>query len=103
MRSWKFITTHAAVLIAVAGHPDATVADVAERTRITERSAYRALADLQKAGYVRRQKHGRHNSYEVNLALPLSDPMIEKGLVTDLLKLGTDEDLDARSVRLPSA
>lgn len=102
MRSWKFITTHAAVLIAVAGHPDATVADVAQRARITERSAYRALADLQKAGYVRREKHGRHNSYEVNLALPLSDPTVEQGLVTDLLRLGT-EDLEARIARLPSA
>jgi hypothetical protein len=86
-RSWTFITTHAQVLLTVARDPDATVAEVARAARITERSAYRMLADLQRAGYVRRRKVGRHNSYEINANLPLRDPPVENELVGDLIAL----------------
>jgi DNA-binding transcriptional ArsR family regulator len=86
-RSWTFITNHAQVLLTVARDPEATVAQVARAVRITERSAYRVLADLQQAGYVRRRKVGRHNSYEINRALPLGDPTVENELVGDLVAL----------------
>jgi DNA-binding transcriptional ArsR family regulator len=86
-RSWTFITNHAQVLLTVARHPEATVAEVARATRITERSAYRMLADLQQAGYVRRRKVGRHNSYEIDPKLPLQDPILENELVGDLIAL----------------
>jgi hypothetical protein len=103
LRSWTFITNHAQVLLAVARNPQATVTELAEAAQITERSAYRVLADLQQAGYVRRRKVGRHNSYEINPTLPLRDPTIEKELVTDLLGLVTDKDVDAHVVRLRTA
>jgi predicted DNA-binding transcriptional regulator YafY len=84
-RSWTFITNHAQVLLTVARHPEATVAEVARAARITERSAYRMLADLQQAGYVRRRKVGRHNSYVIDPKLPLRDPILENELVGDLI------------------
>jgi hypothetical protein len=87
-RSWTFITKHAHVLLTVARHPEATVTEVARAARITERSAYRMLADLQQAGYVRRRKVGRHNSYEIDQKLPLRDPILENELVGDLIALG---------------
>jgi predicted DNA-binding transcriptional regulator YafY len=86
-RSWTFITKHAQVLLTVARQPEATVAEVARAARITERSAYRMLADLQQAGYVRRRKVGRHNSYEIDPKLPLRDPILENELVGDLIAL----------------
>jgi hypothetical protein len=86
-RSWTFFTNHAQVLLTVARHPEATVAEVARAARITERSAYRMLADLQQAGYVRRRKIGRHNSYDIDPTLPLRDPILENELVGDLLAL----------------
>ncbi len=86
-RSWTFITNHAQVLVTVARHPQATVAEVARAARITERSAYRILADLQQAGYVRRRKVGRRNSYLIDPKLPLGDPILENELVDDLLAL----------------
>jgi DNA-binding MarR family transcriptional regulator len=64
VRSFALISNHAQVLLTVARHPEATVEEVARAARITERSAYRMLADLQQAGYVRRRKVGRRNSYE---------------------------------------
>ena len=93
LRSWTFITHHAQVLLAVARRPDASVAEIAEAAEITERSAYRVLADLQQAGYVRRSRRGRHNRYEINRGLPLRDPTVENGLVGDLLKL-VEEDVE---------
>ena len=86
-RSWTFITNHAQVLVTVARHPEATVAEVARAARITERSAYRILADLQQAGYVRRRKVGRRNSYLIDPKLPLGDPILENELVGDLIAL----------------
>jgi DNA-binding transcriptional ArsR family regulator len=86
-RSWTFITNHARVLLTLADHPEATVAEVARAARITERSAYRVLADLEQAGYVQRRKVGRHNSYEINRELPLRDPTLEDELVGDLIAL----------------
>jgi MarR-like DNA-binding transcriptional regulator SgrR of sgrS sRNA len=99
LRSWTFMTSHARVLLALARDPNATVAELAEAVEITERSAYRMLADLQKEGYVRRRKNGRQNSYEINLNLPLLDPTVENGLVGDLLRLVDDEEVEAHLVR----
>jgi predicted transcriptional regulator len=93
-RSWTFITNHGHVMLAVARNPAATVAQLAAAAEITERSAYRILADLQQAGYVRRRKFGRHNVYEINPIMPLRDPTVENELVRDLLSLVTDADTE---------
>ena len=104
LRSWKFVTSHAQVLLTLARDPNVTVAELAEAVEITERSAYRVLADLQKDGYVRRRKSGRQNSYEINRNLPLLESTVENGLVSDLLRLVDDEEVDAHlSRRLLSA
>ena len=79
------------MLLAVARNPDASVAEIAETVEITERSAYRELADLQQAGYVRRSRKGRQNRYEINRALPLRDPTVKNSHVRDLLKLVEEE------------
>ena len=90
LRSWTFITNHAQVLLAVARDPAATVTQIASAAEITERSAYRILADLQGAGYVQRRKIGRQNAYEINSSLPLRDPTVENECVRDLLALVAD-------------
>jgi DNA-binding transcriptional ArsR family regulator len=81
-------------MLAVARNPDASVVEIADTVEITERSAYRVLADLQQAGYVRRSRKGRHNRYEINRALPLGDPTVGNGLVGDLLKLVVEEEVE---------
>jgi DNA-binding transcriptional ArsR family regulator len=87
LRSWAFITSHAKVLLAVARDPALRVADVARSAQISERSAYRILADLQKAGYVRRTKDGRRNRYEINPDLPLGDPVVADEPLRELIAL----------------
>jgi predicted transcriptional regulator len=95
LRSWTFITNHAQVLLAVARDPATTVAQLADAVEITERSAYRILADLQQAGYVQRRKLGRHNVYQINPSMPLRDPTLENDCVRDLLNLIADADVEA--------
>ena len=95
LRSWTFITNHAQILLAVARDPKATVAELAAAAEITERSAYRILSDLQRTGYVRRRKLGRHNAYEINPNMPLRDPTVANECVRDLLSLIAHADVEA--------
>jgi predicted transcriptional regulator of viral defense system len=87
LRSWTFITSHAKVLLAVASDPALRVEEIAQVAQISERSAYRILADLQKSGYVRRWKDGRRNRYEINSALPLEDPLVADEPLRELIAL----------------
>ncbi|MCP6768653.1 Rrf2 family transcriptional regulator, partial [Klebsiella pneumoniae] len=48
---WTFLTSHAHVLLCVAGDPAIRVRDIAEAVGITERMALRILHDLAEAGY----------------------------------------------------
>jgi hypothetical protein len=90
MSDWTFITNHAQVLLAIAEDPERTVADIARRAQVTERSAFRILADLQRAGYVRRGKNGRRNHYEINSMRSFRDPLIDSRPIADLISLARD-------------
>lgn len=85
MRNWGFITTHTRVLLAIAHDPELRVGGIARVACITERSAYRILADLVEAGYLRRTRAGRCNRYELDRDLPLGDPTVEDHTTDDLL------------------
>lgn len=87
LRGWGFVTSHARVLLAVAQEPELRVGEIAEAAGITERSAYRVLADLVRAGFVRRTRVGRCNHYELERDLPLGDPAVGKHTLRDLLTL----------------
>jgi len=63
------------------------VGEIAEAAGVTERSAYRILADLADAGYLRRIRAGRRNRYELDRDLPLRDPTVGAHTANDLLSL----------------
>ncbi|MBT2423499.1 MarR family transcriptional regulator [Streptomyces sp. ISL-22] len=65
-RGWTFLTNHARVLAAIARYPNARLTQVATACQITERSAQRIVAELEEAGYLRRQRDGRRTQYTVN-------------------------------------
>jgi hypothetical protein len=90
MRSWAFITTHTRVLLTVAQNPELRVPEIAEAASVAERSAYRILADLVGAGYLRRTRAGRRNRYEIDADLPIGDPTVEEQTTSDLLSLIED-------------
>ena len=85
LRSWTFLTRHADVLLTLAREPSLRIPEIAAAAEISERTAYRILADLEQAGYVERRREGRRNRYRLRVDLPLGDPVVEDGLLSDLL------------------
>ncbi len=82
---WSFVSSHGAVLIAVARHPDATVKEIADQVTLTERQAHRVLADLVGEGYITRERVGRRNHYAVDPSQQMRHPTLADHQVGDLL------------------
>jgi DNA-binding MarR family transcriptional regulator len=78
------LTNHAHVLLCIAKDPAVRMRDVAEQVGVTERAVQRIVADLEECGYVRRQRDGRQNRYEVCSTLPLRHP-VERGCQVSVL------------------
>ncbi|MBX2810466.1 MAG: winged helix-turn-helix domain-containing protein [Myxococcales bacterium] len=68
---WTFLSNHAHVLVCVARDKDARVRDIAYKVGITERAVQRILNELEDAGTIVRERHGRRNHYRVCGELPL--------------------------------
>ena len=66
MRRWRFLTTHALVLIYVTQHPHSTVREIADTVGVTERAGHSVLRDLRDAGIIDAERSGRRNSYTIN-------------------------------------
>ncbi|MBX3423967.1 MAG: MarR family transcriptional regulator [Pirellulaceae bacterium] len=84
---WTFLTNHAHVLIALSANPDLVLRQVALRVGITERGVQRIVQDLEDEGFIRREKVGRKNHYQVLREQPLRHPIEAHRTIGDLLKL----------------
>lgn len=87
MPSWSFLTNHARVLVKIASDPAVRLRDLATTLAITERSAYRIVRDLEDAGYLAKQRHGRRNRYAIQSELPLDDPVANARSIGEILEL----------------
>jgi DNA-binding MarR family transcriptional regulator len=67
MASWTFITHHGSVLALISEQGTITTRTLAGRLGITERSVQRIVKELEAEGYIRKQRIGRANHYEVNI------------------------------------
>lgn len=86
-RGWTFLTNHGHVLVCLAGDPDARLRDVAARVGITERAAQQIVAELEREGYVVKERVGRRNHYTVVRERQFRHP-VESGMtVGDFLDL----------------
>jgi DNA-binding Lrp family transcriptional regulator len=85
MPTWSFLTNTGAVLLLIAHRRQITAREIAERLALTERPVRRIIADLEAAGYLHKQRVGRLNYYEVNLAMPLPQPVAHAVAVGDVL------------------
>ncbi len=86
-RSWTFLTNHAHVLIVLDSEPDISLRSVALRVGITERAVQRIVLDLEEGGFVRRERVGRRNRYEVSKSKALRHPIEAHRKIGDLLNL----------------
>ncbi|MBS1818901.1 MAG: winged helix-turn-helix transcriptional regulator [Acidobacteria bacterium] len=85
--NWTFLSNHGHVFLCLAHDPDARLRDVAVEVGVTERAVQRIVADLEEAGYLRRIRVGRRNSYEINPDQPLRHPVESHQAVRSLLAL----------------
>lgn len=68
MTEVRFLSSAARVLAAVVKEPGATMRELARRCDRTERAVWQQLQELERAGLLRRRRHGRRNRYEVDLS-----------------------------------
>lgn len=87
MTEWAFITHHGLVLLYASGHPQCTGREMALAINITERTVHRVLDDLEAEGYIKRQRTGKGNLYQVNPHLGLRHELTRDVLVGDLIKV----------------
>ena len=85
--TWTFFTNHAHVLFCISKDPDIRLRDVADRVGITERAAQRIVAELEEAGYLAHERHGRRNHYEIRVDADLRHPIEDHVSLGDLLGL----------------
>lgn len=85
-RTWTFLTNHAHVLLAIAATPDLRLREIADLVGVTERTAVQIVDDLERAGYVQRERRGRRNHYTVDDRQPLRHPLEEHHDVSRLLR-----------------
>ena len=90
-RHWTLLTNHGRLLLLIARHPDARLRELAEQAGITERAAQGIVSDLERAGYIRKEKVGRRNTYQVNRGQPFRHPAEAGHSVGELLGLFGDE------------
>lgn len=83
--TWTFLTNHAHVLLCIAADHEARMRDLAERVGITERAVQRIIDDLAAGGYLRIEREGRRNRYEINQSLPLRHPVESHCAVAGLI------------------
>lgn len=84
---WTFFSNYTHVLLCVARDSDVRVRDVADEVGITERAVQRILGELEEAGVLQRERHGRRNHYEVVRDTPLRHPLEAHRTVGDLLRM----------------
>lgn len=96
-KGWTFLTNHARVLLVIARDPCVQLRQVAASCQITERTVQAIVADLERAGYLQRQRVGRRNQYTVHLDGPFRHPCDSGIPVRALLEMFTGQPPGAAS------
>jgi len=84
---FAFLTNHGKTLLLIAQDPRIRMRDIAGLLNITERATQRIVADLEKAGYLEREREGRRNVYTVRTYLPLGLPIQRDTDIRSLLTI----------------
>ncbi len=90
MPRWSFLTNHARVLLVIASDPDIRLREIATAVGISERRAHDIVCDLADAGYLKKERDGRRNTYEVQHDRSLEDDLAEDRPIGEVLELLTD-------------
>ncbi|GAA4708181.1 MarR family protein [Promicromonospora umidemergens] len=101
MTDWTFLTNHARVLLCIARDDQMRLPQIADEAGITERATQRIITELERAGYLERNRDGLTGRYRLNGELPFrprTDRDVAVGEVLDLLEHPTRDDGSVASV-----
>lgn len=82
---WCFLTNHAHVLICIGRNPTIRQRDIAHVVGITVGAVQRIVHELEDEGYVRSEKVGRRNHYEIVPNRALRHPLEQERTIEDFL------------------
>jgi hypothetical protein len=82
---WTFLSNHSHVLHCISYWPDIRIRDIAVKVQITERAVQRIVVDLERGGYLKRERVGRQNQYRLEPGLHLRHPLEQHVKVGRLL------------------
>ena len=71
MSDWTFITNHGLVLASIAKNPEKTARVIGDDVGITERTTHKIINDLEREGYITKNKVGTRNAYRIDPSVPL--------------------------------
>ena len=77
---WYLVSSHGAILMYIAAHPDCTIKEVADSMSRTRRTVWGIIGDLRRAGLLYVRKAGRRHHYTVNLDGPRKHPTLFNGV-----------------------
>ena len=86
-RGFAFLTNHGKALVLIAQDPQIRIRDLAASLGITERATQSIVSDLDKAGYIDRERIGRRTNYRVSTHLPLGLPTQRDADIESLLSV----------------
>jgi len=101
-REWSLVSTHGAVLLFVAAHPNSTLREIAESAGVTERQVARVIKDLTRAEIVEMAHRGRRNTYAVNKDAYFRRPLLAHIRLERFISALLPELVDAKAVELRS-
>lgn len=87
---WTFLSNHAHVLLCIVRDPEVRIRDIAAHVGITERAVQRILGELEGAGVLQRERHGRRNHYHFEPEVALRHPLEHDHTVGHLMQLLCD-------------
>lgn len=85
MSEWTLFSNHGLTLLSLADKPEATTREIANELSITERTVQKIVSELHSADYIKKEKVGRQNRYEINHEKPLRHPVKKDKTVSNLL------------------
>jgi hypothetical protein len=85
--TWRFLTSHAQILLAVHRDSEIRMRDLADEVGVTERRAQEIVSELVAAGFLERERIGRHNRYMVRADLRIRHPDWGEHNLGDVLSL----------------
>ena len=84
---WTFLTNHGHVLAVLYANPEKVLREVAVEVGITERAVQKIVQDLEKGGFIERERVGRQNRYRIHKGKRLRHPIEAHRKIADLLKM----------------